>query len=96
MIAKYCQSGVAFVKLGDIVNIFDNLRRPIAKEKRIAGSYPYYGANRAQDWVSDYIFDGVYLLVGEYWQKLDNVLLRFIYYYLQTYDISHLARGHSA
>lgn len=53
------------VKLGDIVNIFDTKRKPISKSDRVAGEYPYYGANGVQDYVDGYIFDGDYILVGE-------------------------------
>ena len=52
-------------KLGDIVDIYDNLRQPIAKYNRIQGYYPYYGANGIMDYINDYIFDGTYLLIGE-------------------------------
>lgn len=53
------------VKLGDIVNILDTKRKPISKSDRVAGEYPYYGANGVQDYVDGYIFDGDYILVGE-------------------------------
>jgi type I restriction enzyme S subunit len=43
----------------------DSQRRPITKSQREAGEYPYYGANGIQDYVADYIFDGVFVLVGE-------------------------------
>ena len=52
-------------KLEDIVDILDNLRRPISKNNRIPGQYPYYGANGIMDYINDYIFDGTYLLIGE-------------------------------
>lgn len=52
-------------KLEDIVDILDNLRRPISKNNRIPGQYPYYGANGIMDYINDYIFDGTYILLGE-------------------------------
>lgn len=52
-------------KLGEITTNEDNKRRPISKILRKKGKYPYFGANGIQDYVSDYIFDGEYLLVGE-------------------------------
>lgn len=45
--------------------ILDKKRKPITKAARESGKYPYYGANGAQDYVSGYIFDGVFILVGE-------------------------------
>ncbi len=65
LIKQYCPNGVEYKELGEIVNILDNQRRPVAKEKRKKGNIPYYGANGIQDWVDDYIFDGTFLLVGE-------------------------------
>lgn len=52
-------------KLGDVCEIFDSLRKPITKSKRISGNYPYYGASGVQDYIDSFIFDGRYLLVGE-------------------------------
>ena len=98
----------------------DNKRKPIAKAARTAGEYPYYGANGIQDYVSDYIFDGVFVLVGEdgsvitpegtpvvkwaegkIWvnnhahiiKESDGVLLRYLYYYLQTVNVVPLIHG---
>lgn len=65
LIKQYCPNGVEYKELGKIVNILDNQRRPVAREKRKKGNIPYYGANGIQDWVEDYIFDGTFLLVGE-------------------------------
>ena len=45
--------------------ILDKKRKPITKAARESGKYPYYGANGVQDYVSGYIFDGVFILVGE-------------------------------
>ena len=44
---------------------YDRLRKPVTKGKRSVGQYPYYGASGIVDFVSDYIFDGDYLLVSE-------------------------------
>ena len=52
-------------KLGEICEILDNKRKPISKNKRIAGEYPYYGATGIVDYVNDYIFDERLVLVGE-------------------------------
>ncbi len=54
-------------KLGEIVDNFDRLRRPLSKMKRaeIQGDYPYYGAAKVFDYVNDFIFDGEYLLMAE-------------------------------
>lgn len=52
-------------KLGEVCEILDSLRKPVAKGNRKQGEYPYYGANGIQDYVDDYIFDGTFLLMGE-------------------------------
>ena len=52
-------------KLDECCIILDNKRRPISKHERKPGPYPYYGANGIQDYVSDYIFDGKFVLIGE-------------------------------
>ena len=53
------------VKLGDVCEILDNLRKPITKSDRIKGIYPYYGATGVIDYVADYIFDEKLVLIGE-------------------------------
>ena len=44
---------------------YDRQRKPVTKEDRIKGEYPYYGASGIVDYVSDYLFDGDFLLVSE-------------------------------
>lgn len=53
--------------LGEVVEIFDRLRKPLSKMQRseMQGRYPYYGASKIFDYIDDYIFDGKYLLLGE-------------------------------
>ena len=52
-------------RLGDICDILDNKRVPITASNRLAGPYPYYGANGVQDYVADYIFDDELVLLAE-------------------------------
>lgn len=65
LIKKMCPNGVEYKKLEECCNILDNKRKPISKGAREFGEYPYFGANGIQDYISDYIFDGKYVLVGE-------------------------------
>jgi len=53
------------VELGELVEVLDNLRKPITKGDRISGKYPYYGATGIVDYVDDFIFDERLVLVGE-------------------------------
>jgi len=53
------------VRLGDVVEFLDHKRKPITAKDRVAGPYPYYGANSQQDSVEDYIFDEPLILLAE-------------------------------
>lgn len=53
------------VFLPKISRNLDNKRIPITKTVRMDGKYPYYGATGIVDYVSDFIFDGNYLLISE-------------------------------
>jgi type I restriction enzyme, S subunit len=53
--------------LGDFIDIFDSKRIPLSsreREKR-KGPYPYYGAAAVMDYVDDFLFQGIYVLMGE-------------------------------
>lgn len=54
-------------KLGEIIEIFDSLRKPLSKKERDLKEklYPYYGAAGIIDYVDEYLFDGEYILLGE-------------------------------
>ncbi len=115
-----CLNNVEYKRLEDCCIILDNKRKPVTKTARKSGVYPYYGANGIQDYVSDYIFDGVFVLIGEdgsvvnengnpvvnwaegkIWvnnhahiiQEKDGVLLRYIFYFIQTIKIKNLIYG---
>ncbi|MDP3002765.1 MAG: N-6 DNA methylase [Bacteroidales bacterium] len=60
------------IPLGDIVEIYDRLRKPITQGDRIPGQYPYYGATGILDYVHDYIFSERLVLVGEDGAKWDR------------------------
>jgi len=65
LIAELCPNGVEYVPLGKIGINLDSKRKPVTKGAREVGEYPYYGASGIVDYVSDYIFDGDFLLVSE-------------------------------
>lgn len=56
---------IEYQTLPEISENLDRQRKPVTKGNREAGEYPYYGASGIVDYVSDYIFDGDYLLVSE-------------------------------
>ncbi len=53
--------------LSEVSSNYDRLRKPLSKMQRSErqGIYPYYGAAKIFDYIDDYLFDGVYLLVAE-------------------------------
>lgn len=51
--------------LSELAENLDSRRRPVTKSARIPGGIPYFGASGVVDFVSEYIFDGDYLLVSE-------------------------------
>lgn len=54
-------------KLTDIAELFDSKRIPLSgmQRSKMEKIYPYYGATSIMDYVDNYIFDGIYLLMGE-------------------------------
>lgn len=52
-------------KISEVADFKNNERVPIAKGKRVAGEYPYYGASGIVDYVNDFIFSEELLLVSE-------------------------------
>jgi type I restriction enzyme, S subunit len=53
--------------LEDAIEIHDSKRIPLSNRERAErqGPYPYYGAASVMDHVDGYLFDGIYILVGE-------------------------------
>ncbi len=54
-------------ELGEVIDIHDSKRIPLSKNEREKREkiYPYYGAASLMDYVDEYIFDGIYVLLGE-------------------------------
>ncbi len=53
------------VKLGDYINLFDALRKPVKESERIGDMYPYYGATGIVDSINGFTHNGRFLLIGE-------------------------------
>ena len=59
--------------LGDYINIYDNIRKPLSSMERTGEKiYPYYGATGILDYVSNYIFDDEYVLLAEDGSVMNN------------------------
>ena len=52
-------------KLEDIAIFLDNKRKPLEQSERIHGKYPYYGASGIIDYINDYIFFVLLVLLSE-------------------------------
>jgi len=52
-------------RLGGLVISLDHLRQPVRGQDRTPGPYPYYGASGIVDYVDNYIFEGLHLLIAE-------------------------------
>ncbi|MBO8179736.1 MAG: restriction endonuclease subunit S [Archaeoglobus sp.] len=59
------ERGWKWVRLRDVVEVWDNYRIPVKKEDRKKGPYPYCGANGIIDHVNGYTHEGEFLLVAE-------------------------------
>lgn len=69
------RKGWEIKNLGEVVEVLDNLRKPITKKHRVEGIYPYYGATGILSYVHEYIFDERLILIGEdgaKWKSGDN------------------------
>lgn len=69
------KQGWEIKKLGEVVDVLDNLRKPITKRDRVEGEYPYYGATGILSYVHNYIFSEKLVLIGEdgaKWASGDN------------------------
>lgn len=60
-------SGWRMGTVRDVCSIFDSKRVPLSGAQRAEkkGQYPYYGAAAVMDYVDDFLFEGVHLLLGE-------------------------------
>lgn len=63
----YIPKGWSIRNLLEVATLYDSKRRPLSGKDRatMEKKYPYYGATSVMDYVDDYIFDGIYLLMGE-------------------------------
>ena len=85
-------------KLKQIIENFDSKRVPLSsreREKR-KGTYPYYGATSIMDYVNEYIFDGVYLLMAEDGSVIDDSgfpILQYVWGRFWVNNHAHILQG---
>ncbi|MGF1904734.1 restriction endonuclease subunit S [Aliivibrio salmonicida] len=67
-ISGFVPKGWEVTCFGMVSECFDRLRVPLSKknrEEKKPGLYPYHGATSVMDYINDYLFDDIYLLIGE-------------------------------
>ena len=60
--------------VSEIIELHDSKRIPLSSRERadLAKIYPYYGATSIMDYVDRYLFDGIFLLLGEDGTVIDS------------------------
>lgn len=84
--------------VGDIIQLHDSKRVPLSGSERdkMKKIYPYYGATSLMDYVDNYLFDGIYLLLGEDGTVVDNLgfpILQYIYGQFWVNNHAHIITG---
>jgi type I restriction enzyme S subunit len=86
--------------LGECIDIFDSKRIALSNRQREAmqKKYPYYGAASLMDYVDDFIFDGVYVLLGEDGTVVDDngyPNLQYIWGKFWVNNHAHILKGNN-
>ena len=84
--------------VGDIIHLHDSKRVPLsgAERDKMAKVYPYYGATSLMDYVDNYLFDGIYLLLGEDGTVVDSLgfpILQYVYGQFWVNNHAHIITG---
>jgi type I restriction enzyme S subunit len=84
--------------LGDVIEISDSKRIPLSGREREArkGKYPYHGAASVMDYVDDYLFDGIYALMGEDGSVINEdgtPVLQYVWGKFWVNNHAHVLRG---
>ncbi len=84
--------------LEGISSNFDSKRVPLSSRQRAEnpGAFPYYGATSIIDCVKDYLFDGVYILLGEDGSVIDESgfpILQYVFGKFWVNNHAHVLQG---
>lgn len=87
--------------VGDIIQLHDSKRVPLSGSERdkMEKIYPYYGATSLMDYVDNYLFDGIYLLLGEDGTVVDSLgfpILQYVYGQFWVNNHAHIITGKEA
>lgn len=97
-LGKEMPKGWELICLGDIVEIFDSIRAPLSSRERQnkKGKYPYYGAASVVDYIDEYLFEGVYLLLAEDGTVInsdDTPVTQYVWGKFWVNNHAHIIRG---
>ena len=84
--------------VSEIIELHDSKRIPLSSRERadLAKVYPYYGATSIMDYVDRYLFDGIYLLLGEDGTVADSKgfpILQYVYGKFWVNNHAHIITG---
>ena len=84
--------------VSEIIELHDSKRVPLsgAERDKMEKIYPYYGATSKMDYVDNYLFDGVYLLLGEDGTVIDGEgfpILQYVYGKFWVNNHAHIITG---
>ena len=84
--------------LGECIELFDSKRIPLSSRQResMRKIYPYYGAASLMDYVDDFIFDGIYILLGEDGTVIDDngyPILQYVWGKFWVNNHAHILKG---
>jgi type I restriction enzyme S subunit len=90
--------GWRFGSLNEITLNFDSKRVPLSSRQREErkGSYPYYGAASLMGYVDSYIFEGLYILLGEDGTVVDKKgypILQYVWNKFWVNNHAHVLQG---
>ncbi|KYC67125.1 restriction endonuclease subunit S [Heyndrickxia coagulans] len=85
-------------KVGEIIQLFDHKRIPLSKKERDKRDkiYPYYGAASLMDYVDDFIFNGLYILLGEDGTVVDDSgypIIQYVWGKFWVNNHAHVIKG---
>ena len=84
--------------LCEVIEISDSKRIPLSGREREArqGKYPYHGAASVMDYVDDFLFDGIYTLMGEDGSVINEngtPVLQYVWGKFWVNNHAHVLRG---
>lgn len=84
--------------VSEIIEFHDSKRIPLsgAQRAKMDKVYPYYGATSLMDYVDNYLFDGIYLLLGEDGTVVDSLgfpILQYVYGQFWVNNHAHIITG---